>query len=127
MGEAKRRKQLGLPPKTCKYKIPAILAKESKNSRFSIAVSQLTGNWLIVIDGCFCYDSAMRLPDAEKVLDQLIEYEKNNPLPPLYRSTSQQEYTRWTLKSAPFIQDVPAIGSVVESKDFFEAKKQGFF
>ncbi|MCT7971175.1 DUF2839 domain-containing protein [Laspinema olomoucense] len=108
MGEAKRRKKLD----------PNYGKKPDGSSRFSITTSELTGNWLIMIDGDFCYDSAMKLPDAEKVLTQVIEYEKTHPLPPTYRRISTQQYLDWTVKSVGFIDDVPALTIGVPLDEF---------
>lgn len=85
MGEAKRRKA-GDPN------------FGTTRSRFSIQTSELTGNFLVIIDGVFCYDSASRESDAKKVIDDCVEYCKDHPLPEKNTAT-EPEYTRWTVES----------------------------
>ncbi len=97
-----------------KAKAPEIEHLLAASNRFSIAISQLTGNYLIVIDNSYCYDSAMKLPDAEKVLKQVIEYEKTHPLP---NSSSHEHLHQWTAKTIGYIDDVPAIGCSLLSID----------
>jgi hypothetical protein len=112
MGKSKRQKT---PRKKLE---PNFWNRPDNSSRFSIKTSTLTGNYLIIIDEKFCYDSAMKLPDAEKVLSQVIEYEKTHPLPSTSRRISTQQYLDWTKKSVPFIDNVPAVCMGVPLDDF---------
>lgn len=68
MGEAKRRKRLD--PNYGKAKSVEIL----------IAVSELTGNFLVICDGKV-FDSASKRPDAERVANWLREQTAIAPLP----------------------------------------------
>ena len=112
-------------PKKRKAKAPEIGSWLSSGNRFSIKVSALTGNFLIVVDDSYCYDSVMRLPDAEKVLEQLIKYEKTHPLP---NSSLHERLDQWAVKAARHTDDVPAIGFTSDGEKTvidIEAERQG--
>lgn len=85
MGEAKRRKQLD-------KKFGDDLSK-----RFSIGISTVTGNFLVMVDEKFCYDSAIKRPDAEKILSQLIVCARKHKLP--YKLT-ENTFIEWVRKTS---------------------------
>ena len=62
-------------------------------NKVTIEKSNLTNNWLIMIDG-FCYDSALNKTDAKKVAraveKRLKEFPINNP--------SKERLHKWTLE-----------------------------
>jgi hypothetical protein len=117
MGDAKRRKQFD-----------PTFGKSEK--RFSITVSELTGNFLVMVDQ-YCYDSALKLSDAEKVVTDLIEYVKDFPLPAPQGKLTHAAFMEWMKKTIGIIDIPDAIAlaytpsSTLVVTTFFESIQNG--
>lgn len=85
MGDAKRRKQLD----------PTF---GNSSHRFTIATSDVTGNFLIMVDKKFVYESACKRADAERVIADLTEYIKDHPMPPR-EQMNHKVFFEWTLST----------------------------
>ena len=83
MGEAKRRKKLDPNFGKSKHKI-------------WITQSEMTNNHLIMIND-YCFDSALKLEDAEKIADWLRKETQIHPLPNKF---TEERMTQWGLKFA---------------------------
>jgi hypothetical protein len=106
MGKAKQRK-----------KLKRNLQKRIEDSRFSIVESN--GSWLILIDDSFRYCRMKLLDDAKRAVEQLIDYEINNPLPPLSQDILKRQYLQWIFDSSRFIDHKSSVNFLIRFYEEF--------